>query len=183
MGNRGFDESPPMLGLTQECILERWPSEKSVKYRDVIECIRNALSHPLPQANDRWPRTGYTTQRSNSGFIEAFQFTHSPWVDRSGQIEQNYRASRSDTKKQEEAAKKIKNWAQKNNVENLDLFESSGSYIPMRNGAPFAPVMRVRLDVSQLRLFVKALSDYLSEPLRRSVEGKVQEHRHEPHVI
>ena len=174
MANRGFDESPPLLGLTQACILDRWPSVIPVKYRDLIECIRNALSHPLPQNKERLPRTGYTTQRGSSGLIEAFVFTQSPWVGPSGALLPHYRPRQGNRNKFDEAALKITNWARNFGVENVVLTETQDGYLPMRNGMPFVPVMRVRLEASQLRLLVLALSDYLSEPLRHMVAKSEQ---------
>jgi len=174
MANRGFDEPPPLLGLTQACILERWPSQRAVKYRDLIECIRNALSHPLPQMAEGLPRTGYTTQIGSSGSIEAFVFTQSPWVDRSGRLKQDWQAGRNHVEKHKEVTQKLNTWANNFGVEDLKLCESSGRYLPMKDDIPFVPVMRVRLDVVQLRLFVLALSDYLSEPHRQQV-GRVAE--------
>lgn len=111
MANRGFDEPPPLLGITHECILDRWPSERSLKYRDVIECIRNALSHPLPQTNERLPRTGYTSQKCNSGLLEAFVFTQSPWVGPSGLLLSHYRVGKGEKYKFDDVSFKVKNWA------------------------------------------------------------------------
>jgi hypothetical protein len=169
MANRGFNEAPPLLGLTQSCILERWPSAIPVKYRDLIECIRNALSHPLHQNNEQLPRTGYTTQMGSSGLIEAFLFTQSPWVGPSGALLPQFRSRKGDRNKFDEAALKITNWARNSGVESVVLTETQDGFVPMRNGMPFVPVMRVRLEVAQLRLFVLALSDYLYEPLRQMV--------------
>lgn len=174
MANRGFDEPPPLLGLTNDCILERWPSEKPVKYRDLIECIRNALSHPLPQNKEQHPRTGYTTIKGASDLIEAFIFTQSPWVGPSGSLLPQYRPGKSEKKKFEDASIKISNWSRNFGVENVVLSETNDGYLPMRNGVSFVPVMRVRLDVAQLRLFVLALSDYLSEPLQYLVGESVK---------
>lgn len=169
MANRGFHEPPPMLGLTQDCILERWPSEKPVKYRDLIECIRHALSHPLQQNSEGLPRTGYTTQKGVSGLIEAFVFTQSPWVGRSGALLPQYRVGKGERTKLEEAGINITKWASGASVANVALIETKEGYLPARDGALFVPVMRVRLDIAQLRLFVLALSDYLSAPLRQHV--------------
>lgn len=174
MANRDIDEPPPLLGLTQACILERWESEKAVEHRDLIECIRNALSHPLPQTCKGLPRTGYTTQMGSSGSIEAFVFTQSPWVGPSGALLDQYRPSRNNEKKLEDAHTKIDKWAKNAKVTNLALVETKDGYRPIRDGMPFVPVMRVRLDVAQLRLFVLALSDYLSEPLHHQVGQSVQ---------
>lgn len=173
MANRGFDEPPPLLGLTQACILERWPSERAVQYRDLIECIRNALSHPLPQTKEGLPRTGYTTQKGSSGLIEAFVFTQSPWVGPSGVLLPQFRPG-SDEKKRLDAKSSIQRWGANSQVTRLELAETKDGFKPMRDGKPFVPVMRVRLDVAQLRLLVLALSDYLSEPHRQQVRQASQ---------
>jgi hypothetical protein len=169
MANRGFHEPPPMLGLTEDCILERWPSEKPVEYRDLIECIRHALSHPLPQNSEGLPRTGYTTHNGSSGLIEAFVFTQSPWVGPSGALKPEFRAGKGERTKLAEAASKVNKWARGAGVANVALIETKEGYLPARDGALFVPVMRVRLDIAQLRLLLLALSDYLSEPLRQHV--------------
>ena len=168
MANRGLDDSPPLLGLTQACILERWPSQKPVSYRDLIDCIRNALSHPLPQGKEGLPRTGFITQRGDSGLVEYFVFTQSPWVGIDGELDQKYQARRENLKATENAKKSITDWTRQRKIVGVELLEQpEGKFLPMRAGRVFAPVTRVRLDVGQLRIFVLALSGYLSEPLRQ----------------
>lgn len=167
VATRGIDEQPPMMGIMPSCIVQRWPSEKPVQYRDVISCIRNALSHPLAQTEKHLPRTGYTTIRGASGFIEAFSFTQSPWVDPAGDLLPRYQATRKDTQKFENAAINIQRWSEKAQVENVVLRHAGNTYRPFRDNEPFVPVMRVRLDKSQLQLMVIKLSKYLSEPLRQ----------------
>jgi hypothetical protein len=139
----------------------------------LIECIRNALSHPLPQTSEGLPRTGYTTQMGTSGLIEAFVFTQSPWVGPSGVLLPQFRPER-DEKKRLDAESHIRRWGANSLVPNLELVETKDGYRPMQGGRPFVPVMRVRLDVAQLRSFVMALSDYLSEPHRQQVEQSAQ---------
>lgn len=174
MANRGLDEPPPLLGLTQDCLLERWPSNKPLRYRDLIECIRHVVSHPSPQILKGLPRTGYTTQKGSSGLIEAYVFTQSPWVGRSGELLPKYRPSKRDKNKLDAALLEVEKWRRNTGDQTVELTETKDGYLPMRNGEPFVPVMRIRLDVAQLRLFVLALSDYLSEPLRLMV-GKSEQ--------
>jgi hypothetical protein len=77
-----------------------------------------------------------------------------------------YLPAKGEKTKLDQANAKITSWAKNAGVENVVLTETKDGHIPMRNGMPFVPVMRVRLEAAQLRFFVLALSDYLSEPLR-----------------
>ena len=79
-----------------------------------------------------------------------------------------------DFKKQLEVTNKLEKWASDYGIGGLKLLESSRGYLPMRDEKPFVPVMRLRLDVAQLRLLVLALSDYLSEPHRQQVRQPSQ---------
>ena len=71
LADRRLDEEPPLLGLTVDCVMQRWPSKKGLTYRDIIECLRNALSHPLPQTSVGLPTTGFTTVQGASDLIES----------------------------------------------------------------------------------------------------------------
>jgi hypothetical protein len=173
MANRGLNDPPPLLGLTQACIQERWPSSNSVRYRDLIECIRNALSHPTPQKTEGYPRTGFTTQKMNSGVVESYIFTHSPWVESDGSLNYQFMAKLDKINEVERAKKKIAGWTSQRGVSGVALEKQSNQFLPMRNGKIFIPVMRVQLDVAQLRVFILALSDYLSEPLLKHLEQPV----------
>jgi len=173
MANRGFDDPPPLLGLTEACIQERWPTTQVLKYRDLIECIRNALSHPSPQHSEGLPRTGFMTLQGDSGLIESIVFTQSPWVDFDGQLERKYQARQGKYEGIVRAKKAVNGWTAAHGTTGVELLEQAGGkLLPMRAGQLFLPIMRIKLDAAHLRVFVLALSDYLSEPLRQGVSKK-----------
>lgn len=49
LANRYISEDPTLLGLEQICVKFQWSPERTLQYREIIECVRNALSHQLPQ--------------------------------------------------------------------------------------------------------------------------------------
>jgi hypothetical protein len=166
MANRDLGESPPLLGLSKDCIQEIWPSSKGIKYRDLIEYIRNALSHPLPQTDMGFARTGFITQRSDSGAINYFIFTASPWVDHKGNLESKWKAKSINPKNIQSLQDRLDGWVGKHGVVGVELKkQSDGWVLPTLYGQLFVPVIRIQLDVFQLRTFLLALSDYLSAPL------------------
>lgn len=168
MADRNLDAEPSLLGLSKECILERWPSGNGVTYRNVVESIRNALSHPLPQKPGTFPTTGFTTELSGSGQLEAFVFTHSPWVNSTGSgIKPEYWPSRKQKESFQILRNKCDKWESENNYFGLELIEDKICWSVFLNGSLFIPVCRIRLDVAQLRTFTLGLSDYLSEPVRQ----------------
>ena len=176
MAERSLATEPWLLGLSRQCILERWPSGRGVKYRDIVESIRNALSHPLPQKPGAFPRTGFTTELSGSGQVEAFVFTHSPWVNSTGSdIKPCYRPSKNEKGSGEKLRKENKKWETENNFFGLELVEEKICWSVFLNGSLFIPVCRIRLDVAQLRTFTLGLSDYLSEPIRQAASQKASE--------
>ena len=174
MAKRTLDAEPTLLGLTKECVLERWPSARGVTYRDVVECIRNALSHPLPQQPGSLPRTGFTTELSGSGQVTAYVFTQSEWVESSGsRLKSVYVPKAGKDVGLEAMKKKVDLWASNNRVDGIDFVLENGFWKVVLNGTQFIPVCRIRLDVAQLRIFTTGLSDYLSEPAREDTKHQV----------
>jgi hypothetical protein len=175
MAKRTLNAEPTLLGLTKECVLERWPSERGITYRDVVECIRNALSHPLPQQPGSLPRTGFTTELSGSGQVTAYVFTQSEWVESSGSRLKSVYAPKAGKDGGLEAMKnKVESWASNNRVIGVDYVLENGFWKVVLNGAQFIPVFRIRLNVAQIRTFTAGISDYLSEPVRQVVAHQSQ---------
>jgi hypothetical protein len=175
MANRTLAAEPTLLGLTNECVLERWPSERGITYRHVVECIRNALCHPLPQQPGIFARTGFTSELSGSGQVTAYVFTQSEWVDSSGtRLKPVYVSKSGNEDSLVMMKKKVKSWASNNHVIGLDYAVENGFWTVVRNGVRFIPVCRIRLNVAQLRTFTAGISDYLSEPVRQVVAHQSQ---------
>ena len=167
LANRELNNSPSLLGLTTDCIIERWPSTKAATYRDALQCIRNALSHPLPQNQNRYARTGYTSENNQQNQINAFIFTHSPWVGPKGNLNPRFKLANENNKTAvEEMKNEINKWARDNNVINIEYTSINGFLTPTIDGKEFIPVFRICINVHGLRLLLLGLSDYLSEPLQ-----------------
>lgn len=166
IADRKLQIEPTMLGLNLSCIKKNWIPSDSATYRDVIECVRHALSHPLPQKNEGLPRTGFVTELSGSGYVESYVFTQSPWVGIDGNLSSEWFLSkRADAGAVDRLRKKISVWSSRKKIAGIDVGLSGGKWTALLNDESFLPVFQVRLDIRQLRTFTAELSDYLAEPL------------------
>lgn len=167
LAGRSLEDEPTLLGLSRDCVVESWPSERALTYREVIECLRNALSHPGPQTKAGLARTGFTSVPGPSGLIEAYEFIQSPWVNRTGRdLSPRFFSKDAGIHPPKELFNAVRSWASNHQVSGVDVEHIDGRWQPMRDGNLFFPVLRLRIDVRQLRVFTAGLSDYLSEPLR-----------------
>jgi hypothetical protein len=167
MASRSLEQQPTLLGLSADCIRQRWPTEHGLTYRTVIEFLRHALSHPGSQCGTRLPRTGFTTVPGTSDLIEVYEFTQSPWVSSSGSdLTPKYFSKDTGNSPPAKLVEEINQWARNNGVSGLFVEKVNGRWQAVMDGEPFIPVLRLQLNVSQLRVFTMGLSDYLSEPMR-----------------
>lgn len=167
LANRSLEKQPSLLGLSSDCVLESWPSERGLTYREVIDCLRNALSHPGPQNNCRYPRTGFTSVPGPAGQIAAYEFTQSSWVNSTGSdLLPSFSPKVTGSIPPEKLVSNVDAWAKNHNVEGIDVGQVRGRWLPVRYGEPFLPVLKLRVSVAALRVFTIGLSDYLSEPVR-----------------
>lgn len=166
LASRGLLDDPSQLGLNPDCVLRSWPSTRGLTYREVIDCIRNALCHPGSQRASAFPRTGFTTEASNCTSVTAYVFTESSWVNSSGRgLKESYAPCRTDSKAKLERA--MGEWASNRSVDGLRVGENDkGLWQVLRGNEPFVPVLQLRLGVQQLRTLTLNLCDHLSEPLR-----------------
>ena len=165
LAKRRVADEPERLGLEQACILTGWPTTGGLTYRQVFECLRNSLSHPGAQdTSASYPRTGFTTAEASSGKIEAYLFTHSPWVNNTGrQLTTRYAPTEVDDKSRVTLEQAVRVWASNAGVDGLCVEkDQQGLWRVFRQGSPFVPVLRLRLEVRHLRTLTLALSDELS---------------------
>jgi hypothetical protein len=167
LAKRSLEDEPVLLGLSRDCVVQRWPSERDITYREVIECLRHALSHPGHQTNEGFPRTGFISVPGSSGMVEAYEFTQSPWVNRTGSgLSPKWFSNVKSADPPEKLVGTVKDWASNARVNEIEVKQLNGRWQPARHGQPFIPVLRLRIDVRQLRVFTAELSDYLSESVR-----------------
>ena len=173
VASRSIFEKPELMGLENAGVVQCWPSTRDLTYREVFECLRNALSHPCLQGDTLLPATGFSTVKADSENIESYVFTQSSWVNSKGT---GLAVRYAPEKKNEESKKKLEiemnSWAKNNAVGGLSIECIEGKWRVAREGRPFIPVLCLRLGIQQLRTLTLTLSDYLSESRFEDV-GKI----------
>ena len=161
ISGQSISEDPARFGLNMDCITQQWHSDRDLTYR---ECLRNALSHPLPQQSGTHKTTGYTSWKSASGEIEGFTFVHSPWVNRTGSdVQPRYKVGEADLNKLEY---ELRSWSSRHDTSGLTVVPIAGRRHQIYLGAnPFVPVLQLDLSTTQLRTLTLTLSEHLAEPL------------------
>ena len=167
LASRYISDDPTLLGLEQSCIRIQWPSVRSLQYREIIECVRHALSHPLPQRQTTLPMTGYTTWKSASGVIEGFRFSHAPWVNKTGSdLAPKFKPSSNKQSEVEILGSTAQEWTRNHGTQGLEVRHVKGGRCQVFLGEnPFIPVLKLDISTAQLRTLTLNLSERLSEPL------------------
>ena len=167
--SRSVLDEPALMGLEPDCVLASWTSKRGLTYREVFECLRNALCHPGGQGDTKYPRTGFITDKSGSGVVEAYIFTQSAWVNNQGSgLKLQFHPDKADDQTRRKLESDVHSWAKNYDVEGLTVeLHEDGQLSVTRLGQPFIPVLRLRLGASQLRTLLLNLSDYLSSPMRQ----------------
>lgn len=164
ISGRTIAENPALFGLNPSCITHQWSSDRDLTYREVLQCLRNALSHPLPQQRGAYKTTGYTTWKSQSGQIEGFTFVQSPWVNRTGSdVLPKFKVVEADLPK---LANELRFWSSDHQTSGLAVVPIAGRKHQIFRGAePFVPVLQIDISTTQLRTLTLTLSEHLAEPL------------------
>lgn len=163
--NESILDDPSKMGLEPSCIVECWSSERGLTYREIFQGLRNALSHPGIQKTSGLPVTGFTSIESPMGGIDGYEFTQSSWVSPSGKLRSlDYVA----------LCKQMNDFASNHCVVGLSVVQSKDQrWQVVREGKPFIPVLRLRLNVKQLRTLTLTLSEVLSESLSPRMEPQL----------
>jgi hypothetical protein len=173
--SRSVEEAPALFGLNLPCITQQWPSDRPLRYREIFKCLRNALSHPLPQKANGLPTTGYTTWNSPSEMIEGFQFIQSPWVNRSGSdVTDSFKV---EDKERPKLQKVMENWRSNYGTSGLTVQPGRDGLNRIFLGEQrFIPYLRLDISTTQLRTMTLNLSERLAEPLSvvRSESSRVR---------
>lgn len=165
VAGRNLSQDPTLFGFQRSSVVREWPSTRPLMYRELLDCLRNAMSHPCPQTEEGLPQTGYTSWQSDSGVIEGFAFTQSPWVDSSGR-DVKHKAREGDEAAGDRLRNEIHRFAKNHSVPDLTVRSDSKGWLRVFHlDEPFVPVLRIRLDIEQLRMLTRSLSEYLAAPL------------------
>jgi hypothetical protein len=139
-----------------------------LKYREFIEHVRNALSHPTyPEKPPNYPSTGYTTLPDAFGLISHFLFIDSPWVARGKLLS---KASSQDEKKVREFADEFK----KKNREcgTLEVRKTpEGKYQIFRGDELYIPIFEAQFPVASLKTLAEELANYIAQPTQADWDG------------
>lgn len=165
VAGRNLNQDPTLFGFQRSSVVQVWPSTRPLMYRELLDYLRNAMSHPCPQTEEGLPRTGYTSWQSDSGVIEGFSFTQSPWVDSSGH-DVKYRAREGDAEAEATMRKEMRRFESNHSVPDLSVRSDGKGWLRVFHlDEPFVPVLRIKLDIEQLRMLTRSLSEYLAAPL------------------
>jgi len=173
--SRNLGQDPTLLGFQRNSVVEQWPSSRALTYRELLECMRNAMSHPCAQTPEGLPQTGYTSWQSDSGVIEGFTFTQAPWVNSSGKdLKPQYMPSEAAEDAKKKLTTEMQRFEKNYHVPDLSVRSDGAGHLRIYHGdKPFVPVLRLKLDVNQLRMLTMSLSEYLAEPLERARQQAV----------
>ena len=172
VARRSIFDKPELMGLENAGVVQCWPSTRDLTYREVFECLRNALSHPCLQGGTLLPATGFSTVNVGSNNIESYVFTQSSWVNPKGtKLAVKYAPNDKDEETKELLEAAMKSWATNYSVVGLSVECIEGKWRVVREGQLFIPVLCLRLGIQQLRTLTLTLSDYLSESHFEDVEN------------
>jgi hypothetical protein len=151
----------PIWGLTEKSIIQYTFNEK-LTLQNVIDKLRNSVSHPTSLNKGNIGGTGYTTIDNKSGIIEKFSFVNSPDVNHDGDI------------KQFSSEEKINEYMERFRHQmpnDLIINNQNGKFIMVRNGVPFYRRSEIEMDVITLRIFTEELANYLAQPININWDG------------
>ena len=157
IAGRSFYQEPILFGFNSGCITHQWAPGQQLEFRHVLGCIRNALSHPLPQNIGTYKTTGYTTWMSGSGNIEGFTFVQSPWVSRSGKtLQDRFKVDESNVAALQKTMDK---WVSEYGTSNLAIRQIPKRLYQIYLGEePFVPYLQLDFTTRQLRTLTLTLS-------------------------
>lgn len=165
VASRDLNQDPTLFGFQRFSVIQQWPSTRPLMYRELLDCLRNAMSHPCPQTEEGLPRTGYTSWQSDTGVIEGLTFTQSPWVDSSGH-DVKHKARMADAEAEAKLLNEMHRFERNHSVPDLSIRSDGKGWLRVFHlNEPFVPVLRIKLDIEQLRMLTMSLSEYLAAPL------------------
>jgi hypothetical protein len=163
-----FDDDSCFWGLRHSMVQKDTFIRDIVTYKDVIEHLRNALSHPNPSDPnaDEYPSTGFTTPGPTGRAIKSFIFIDSKQVRNKQPYPTNYNS--------EVKAKQILTQLDSPTHFYVKPVEINGEtkYQIWNEGKPYLEVFWIEIPVKALSAFVLKLSNFLAQPIKEQWDGK-----------
>jgi hypothetical protein len=132
--------------------------------QNYIRVIRNAMSHPTEtDIAKELPSTGFSTVADESGRINKFVFINSPDVRKNRQKYFNTRQEAEEYIVENEISAEVlitETWT-----------DNGNKYVLTLDGKAYARFSKIEIAVGELRSFVKALSNYLAQPIQKEWDG------------
>lgn len=167
-----YDTKVPVgaIGKTFNCFscldgsIRRWEMRKNQwpTYQEVLEAVRNALSHPTEiNLDHRYPSTGYTTHAVRSGQIDKYVFIDSEYVKKGNQPKKwlKKRADEELIKAKDLYGRISTELILKPIEQNQHGIEEFGLFVGERR---FLPEARIEVTVREIRELVERLVKILS---------------------
>lgn len=161
--------SESIWGLDEECWIKNTFKERHT-LQNFITRIRNSVSHPTHiDLKSEYPSSGFTTIEDDSGSIRKFRFINSPDTKNNKLKEYTLEAIKREMYGSG-SAKSVNNELPDNISYEL-VPGKLDKYILVSNGKPFIRISIIDLTIGQLGSFVKALSNYLAQPIQQEWDG------------
>ncbi|MBN2570580.1 MAG: hypothetical protein JXA68_00510 [Ignavibacteriales bacterium] len=158
-------------GIDKKCWIKNTFNEEDSLQNFIIH-IRNSVSHPknIDIKSDK-PSTGFTTIENKSGNIKMFRFIDSPDVIEINRLKEFTKNGIENTIYQRNSNNKIINHEFPNDINYEEIPDKPGKYRIIHNGKPFFRIAIIDLSVEQLSKFVKELSNFLAQPIKKEWDG------------
>ena len=164
----GFDQSIPDVprkwGIDRSFIKKHSYANGSITYRQFIEHMRHAVSHPTTSASEKEVSTGYTAIASDASLITAFRFIHSPLNDRGKPKRLKHSAA---TQQISALQRQYGNFG----IEPKKVDRSDKVILTVDNQA-FLPTFIAEVPLPALKAMVLELSNLLAQPTDEKWDGK-----------
>lgn len=148
---------PQFLGIGRSLIRKSYYKEE-VTHKQILESIRNALSHPTYSTKGELSSTGYHTINETGHLISAFRFIDSPWVKR-GRL-----MTYDDAAKAQAVIERFERRA--GNFGLRPRQQNPGRKFEIALGdQTFVPIMELEIPLPNLKVITRELSNLLAQPV------------------
>lgn len=158
---------PDIAGIDEisKLLITKNTFDNELTYGFLIECMRNALSHPTVPDKGTESSTGYSTVLDGTEKISTFIFTDSPWVKR-GNLE---------TYSDSDKAQGVIRGAINKGYSKVGLtahLTKNGKYKIQRGSNTYYPCLTVEIPLKALKNFAINIANILAQPAMDDWDGK-----------
>jgi hypothetical protein len=163
-----FDDNSCFWELSRSMVRKDTFIRERVTYKNVIEHLRNALSHPTPSDpnTEEYPSTGFTTPGPTGSDIKSFIFIDSPNVRNKRPFPKNY-------DRESDARQRLIQLGSPPDfyVEPVEI-NGETKYQIWTDGKSHLQIFWIEIPVKTLTDLVLQLSNFLAQPVQQKWDGK-----------